>query len=487
MLRLRLLSASLLLLGPWAMAQDRAALAGAADALAAHADLQGGRVGLWVADAGSGEVLLQKDAGQGFMTASNMKLIAAAVALETLGPDFVFETRIETAGAIAGGVLDGDLLLLGSGDPTLGGGGLADPLAVFQGACAQLKAHGITRIKGRVVGIDDVQADEALGWGWQWDYLHEDYAAAFGGLNFADNIVRIEVTPVAVGERPRFTIVPQCGFVLVQPQIECVAGGGRTRLTVARTPGTNTIRIGGTIAADAGPQEVKASVENPTRYAAAALRTALLQAGIQVTGPAVDRDEAGGPFPDSTRVLATLRSRSLQEMLRPTLKDSVNLYAEQLARTASRTVLGRSDSKAMAEHAQNLLAALGVECKGMVLADGSGLSRRNLVQPQQLGALLLGMHRSPQRDVFVQALPIAGQDGTLKRRFPEGHPARGRVSAKTGYIGNVVCLSGYVRRQAADAPPVVFVTMLNQFTCESDAAKAACDAWVAALVRAIDS
>lgn len=464
-------------------AQDPAAIAEAAQRLLARPELQDARIGLVVADAGSGAVLHAHDAGKGFMTASNMKLVSGAVALLTLGADFTFATRLETAAPVVDGVLKGDLLLVGGGDPTLGGRQLEDPLAAFAPFVAALRALGVGKVEGRVVGVDDCQADEHLGMGWQWDYLWEDYAAACSGLNWAENVVGIEVSGATVGDRPVFRVLPHVGYVLVQSDLKCGPAGGATALTFQRAQGTSTVRVGGRIAAGAAPQLRKVAIENPTRYAAAGLKAALQRDGIQVTGPAVDRDDAGGAADGTSTLLHTVRSRPLGEILVPTLKDSVNLYAEQLHRVAAQSALGRSDGAAAAEHARAVLTGLGVDAAGMVVADGSGLSRRNLVRPAQLAALLTAMWARPEREVFLRALPVAGQDGTLRARFASG-VARGRVHAKTGFIGGVVALSGYLPRPDADAPPLVFVTLVNNFTCGTDAAKAAVDAWVEDLARA---
>ena len=118
----------------------------------------------------------------------------------------------------------------------------------------------------------------------------------------------------------------------------------------------------------------------------------------------------------------------------------------------------------------------------MVIADGSGLTRLNLVHPSQLAALLAGMWRSPHRDVFLASLAVAGVDGTLKGRFARS-PARGRVRAKTGYIRHVVALSGYVPRRDPKRPPLVFSILTNNFVCKPTQAKAAVDRFVGELAQ----
>lgn len=471
---------ALLLLSSLLQAQDQTAVANAGKRLCEHPGLRSARVGVFVAEA-SGAVLWQHDAERSFLPASNLKLITGAVALLTLGADYTFTTRIETTGAIENGVLNGDLRLVGDGDPALGGRFEQEPLAVFTRMIRPLRALGITTVQGRIVGDDDCQDDESLGLGWAHDDLSADHGAAFSGLNFAENVVRIHVRPFAPGEKAVFRIEPQVNSVLVHSSLQCRGPGTPNELNVRRAPGTNLVRVGGFLAADAAEQTRAVAIDNPTRYAAMALKTVLEQAGVKVTGQAMDGDDAG-PVTGKPRVLASERSRPLREILAATLYDSINLYAEQLHRTAARTVLQRSDGAAAAEHVTNVLGSMGVDTTGLVLADGSGLSRRNLCKPEQLGRFLLAIRGSPLHEAFLAALPVAGKGGTLGERFPKG-PARGHARAKTGSMANVQALSGYLDRPG-DKPPLVFVVLLNQFTCSEEVARSLLDAFVDELAAA---
>jgi D-alanyl-D-alanine carboxypeptidase/D-alanyl-D-alanine-endopeptidase (penicillin-binding protein 4) len=348
----------------------------------------------------------------------------------------------------------------------------------------QVFAAGVRQLRGRVVGVDDCQGDEHRGQGWQYDYLEADYAAPFGGLCFADNVAVLLVAGGgAAGAAPRWRTVPDVGELLLGALPRCGAAGGETRLRVARPLAGAQVAVAGTIAADAGEQRLPVAVLNPTRFAARALHAALRARGIEVHGGAVDADDVAAPPPGSARELASVRSPELRAILVPTLKDSVNLYAEQLFRTAARVAGAGTGSEACERHAKSVLERLHVPTAGMLLADGSGLSRRNLVQPLQLAALLHAACRVSWREEFLAALPVAGVDGTLARRFATG-PCRGRVRAKTGFVSYVVCLSGYLPRPGAQSAPIAFSAMLNNFVSGAEAAKAAADAFVDDLARA---
>ena len=431
------------------------------------------RVGVCVRTLEGGTIVATHDDAKGFMTASNMKLISSAVALLTLGPDFVFKTELVARGTVADGVLDGDLVLVGSGDPTLGGRHEPDgPTAPFDRFARALReTHGIHTVTGAVLGDDDCHADEVMGAGWSWAYEGEDYAAQVSGLCFAENFVRLQFPATAAGRTPGLRVVPETAYLTFDVDVR--ADGKTTGLDVRRVRAGNKVRVRGTLAADK-PASATVTMDNPTAFAATVLRERLLAAGITVRGRAADLDTVTSPLRPERVVLATHASPPLREILVTLNKVSQNLYAEQLPRAAARAAGLVGDMASAEAHAKEVLRGLGVDVSGMEIADGSGLTRLNLVQPRQLVALLLGMHRHAQRDLFISTLPIAGVDGTLGSRFKEG-PAKGTVRAKTGYISRVVCLSGY-------AGPYAFSVMLNNFTCSTQAAKDAVDAFVTALV-----
>ncbi|MCB9883888.1 MAG: D-alanyl-D-alanine carboxypeptidase/D-alanyl-D-alanine-endopeptidase [Planctomycetes bacterium] len=435
--------------------------------LVARPELRGGRVGVVVVDPASGEVLAANDADRGFATASNMKLISSAVALTALGPEATAATTLLIDGEVRDGTLHGDVILRGHGDPTFNQESWpGTPLVTFAQALRQL---GIRRVAGRVLGDGSWQGEEARGLGWQWDYLDEDYAAPFGGLNCGGNVVVVTVGPGQDGA-PNVVARPRCGALEVA--VEQSAAGTATKLVAHRRLGLPDVQVAGAIAADAREQRLFVTVADPARAAAVTFVEVLRAQGIEVDGEA-----AAGIAGPGARQVASHDSPSLAAILQPLLTNSDNLYAEQVWRWSARQCTGDGSTAGSERHAKAVLEQLGVEPAGMVLADGSGLSRRNLVKPRQLADLLGAMLRSPHRDAFVAGLPIGGHSGTLRKRFLDG-PAHGHVHAKTGYISRVVCLSGYVERRDPAAPPLVFSVMLNDFTCSDDEAKAAIDAFV---------
>lgn len=426
--------------------------------------LVGGRVGVFVQDLATGEVLARHAADRGFATASNMKLVSAAVALHTLRPKARTHTDLFGYGRLDGDVWRGDLVLSGHGDPTL-------PWTALGEFAAAVEQAGVRRVTGRVRGDGSWLGKEQRGHGWQWDYLDRSYAAPFGGLCLNQNCVNVTISPGRVV--PRVLVVPR----LPEPPevlVEQVSAGQETAVVATRAPGDPRIVVRGTIAADSDPVTVRVAVHDPARFAAAALTQRLRDAGI-----AVDERPGDADTPVGIRVLVSRDSPTWAEIVEPLLRDSNNLYAEVAWRASAVAASRGKDSGGARRHTVACLQHMGVDTTGMVVADGSGLSRRNLVQPRQLAELLRWVNGCEFRDTFFESLPIAGRTGTLRNRFQGAESlACGRVRAKTGFISRVVCLSGYVPRPDPAAPPLAFVVMVNDFTCPTRAAKAAVDTFV---------
>ncbi|MDA0933884.1 MAG: D-alanyl-D-alanine carboxypeptidase/D-alanyl-D-alanine-endopeptidase [Planctomycetota bacterium] len=452
--------------------------------------LDGARVGVLVRDTADGRVICGHDANRGFMTASNMKLVSSATALLTLGPDFRYRTTLVATGPVVDGVLEGDLVLVGSGDPTFGGRTEQDAFDALRRMVARAVAdHGLRAIRGDVLGDDDCHPDEVMGEGWAWNYQGDAYAAQVSGLCFAENIARVTVAPAGGdGGAPAVSIEPAVpGFFAIENLATTVAAGPRPTLSAFRLRATNRVRVRGSVPEGSGPWSTRISVEDPTRFAARALHHVLVEAGIEVSGQALDRDDrpARPERYGDERILASHESAPLADILITLNKVSQNLYAEQVIRTASRVALGDASMGSASAHAKATLAGIGVDPEGMRIADGSGLTRLDLVQPEHFVDLLAGMWDHAHRAAFVATLPVAGVDGTIGKRFADT-PATGRVLAKTGTISAVAALSGYVLRKDPEAAPLCFSILINNFTCRSSDARDAMDRFVIALVESLD-
>jgi D-alanyl-D-alanine carboxypeptidase/D-alanyl-D-alanine-endopeptidase (penicillin-binding protein 4) len=397
------------------------------------------------------------------MPASNMKIVTLAATAARLGWDFHYETRIIAAGPIQGGVLHGDLVVVGSGDPSIGSRD-GSATHVFEAWADSLKALGLRRVEGRLIGDDDRFEDETLGAGWTWDDLSEGYAAGIGALQFNENALRVTVAPgIAPGDEAIVSIDPPGSGLVIHNRLKTTAVGGATAFDAYRLPGSSQLELRGTVPLGSTPSGHTLSVDNPTRFFVNVLRSTLIAHGVSVDGPAVDIDEISDPpSRDAAAILYSYRSPPLTMLATTLMKVSQNLYAETFLKTIS-AADGAGPGTAIGGRGlvRETLSGWGVEDGGLIMRDGSGLSRYNYVTPQTLVTILMHVDRDPNlRDAFESALPIAGKDGTLSRRMA-GTPAEGNAHAKTGSIANARALSGFVT--TADGERLVFSIIANNF------------------------
>ncbi len=423
----------------------------------------------------NGRVLYDQNGCKEFVPASNMKLYTTAAALELLGPDFTYETRLEAVGTInAQGLLEGDLVIVGSGDPSFGswhlkGGG--DSRELLRSWAEQVKAAGITGIQGDIIGDGRCFTDEYYSDTWEYGDLPYWYATGSSGLAIEENCFRFRSAPGPnVGDKAILTLIPETDYITVVNDTVTTESGASTNLDIVwRNPESNTVRFARQIAIDKKPFEQRGSVWDGPRYTAFLFREALERGGTSVSGEALNILSLGDPGRiDNTaasrrRVIATYTSPPLKELIAIVNKPSHNFFADQILRTLGMKYRGRGSFAAGAEVIQDWLGTIGAPEPGALrMSDGSGLARRNIVQPGQTCALLRHMYQEESlRQVFYDSLPIAGVDGTIRGRM-RGTAAEGNVHAKTGFITRARALSGYVTD--AGGQILVFSMMANQFT-----------------------
>jgi D-alanyl-D-alanine carboxypeptidase/D-alanyl-D-alanine-endopeptidase (penicillin-binding protein 4) len=430
-----------------------------------------------------GKTLYERNPDRLVMPASNVKLITTATALRVLGPDYRPVTRLYAAGEVADGVLNGDLVLVGGGDPSLGGRWEAedplrsreDPWRAMRSLAAMVVEAGIDRITGRIIGVDDFFAEEPFSPGWSWDGLSQGYSAAVSALTWNEGVVELAVTGAAQpGSQASVRLKPDVGALLLDARVSTVGALSRASVRVTRELGSDTLVVRGTVPAGGRDSIRDVSVPDPARFALLGLRQALTEAGIAVEGSILDQDDL--PPVERSVTFEAGHGMMVQEGLTPvgelegppmswlvmlTNKISQNTYAETLLRlvAAEREGVGSvARGRAIAE--QQLLS-MGIPASQYVLRDGSGLSRYNYLTAEVLSRLLRAMVRHRTATEWYESLPIMGVDGTLRGRGV-GSPVAGRVRAKTGYIANSRALSGYVVAASGDTLTVSMIA--NNFT-----------------------
>jgi serine-type D-Ala-D-Ala carboxypeptidase/endopeptidase (penicillin-binding protein 4) len=406
----------------------------------------------------SGRLIYGQNANRMFVPASNTKLVVSVVAAALLPPDWRVKTSLYGA-PIVGGVVQGDLVLYGRGDPTmdrrcyaadstLPGVCDVDAFTRMRQLVNMLRAKGVRSVAGDVVGDGSYFESTLIHPNWEAFDLNWWYAAPVSGLGFYDNSVDFDWQPgPTVGAPAVITMTPDLGDVGFENRTLTVAPGGESDIgdRFFRHPGTLQIWAEGTVALDNPPRTESFALPDPNLYAARALRQALADAGISVLGST--RSTTDSLLYAKARAsppLAEVQSRPLRDWIFPILNTSQNWFAEMLLKQLGKQ-FGKAGSwpEGLEVERRFLIDSVRADSTQFSLSDGSGLSSSNLVSPLVFTQLLRFMRRHPRSAGFVAALPQAGLAGSLRSRFL-GTPLAGRVRAKTGSISRVHSLSGYI-------------------------------------------
>ena len=444
--------------------------------------------GVKIVSLDTGDVLFEHDAGKLLKPASNAKLYTSALALDRLGPDFRIKTSLLAKSRPArNGTLRGDLIVYGRGDPSFAArfhrGAHTNLLAPL---VAALKRADVSRVAGDLVGDESFFCGPPLGSEWTWDDLQHYYGAEVSSLTVEDNSVDLLISPgPRTGAPCRITTVPATDYLRFDNRSRTVEAGGPRALSLYRPIGGNTVYVHGQLPLGSTNWIDSISVHRPVLWFVTLLRGELARAGIQISGRLravnwLDReaqpDEAYGLIE-----LASVESPPLSEIVTRTMKPSQNLYAQLLLLQVGATRHGPANASATTEdlglaELREFLAGAGIGRDEALLEEGSGLSRGALVTPNATVQLLQFMHRHRHAEAFRDTLPVAGADGTLRRRM-KATAAFENARAKTGTLRYVNTLSGYVTTKAGER--LVFSLMLNNY--DGDGARADLDAIVVML------
>jgi len=427
------------------------------DQLLADPALHGASVSLLVRDARSGATLYQHNPRTRLVPASNLKLLTTAAAMDVLGPQYRFSTQLLSNGIRQGDRLTGNLYLRGLGDPTI-------QFADYQALAAQLASQGVRQVQGDLV-FDDTWFDaERLGVDWSHDDETTYYGAQISALTVSPNadfdagsVLVTAKAPVRVGQPVNVEIFPPTDYL--QLSNRAVSGPGNS-YGINRRHGTNLLQLSGAVAAGRQSEQL-VSVWEPTQLVANLFEQALAQQGITVLG----RRVMGAASPATATVLAEHQSAPLQALITPLLKLSNNNMSEALLKAMGRKTANSGTAAAGVVAVAGFLKRQGLDTATLSQVDGSGLSRRNLVSSQTLTDLLLAASKQPWFNAWYNALPIAGNTermtgGSLSYRL-RGTSAENNLHAKTGSMGGVSSLSGYITD--AHGRQLVFSMLTNNY------------------------
>jgi len=466
------------------------ALAEKIAAIMAEPNIARGWWGIHVVSLETGRTLFEMNPDKLFTPASNTKMFTTATALATLGPDYKTRTTVETNGTLdLHGRVTGDLILVGRGDPNLSGRVIpyamrterrTPHLKLLEELADQVAAKGVKVVDGDIVGDDSYFAFERYPDGWSSDDLMWEYGAPVSALTLNDNVVFVNILPgSSVGDKAFLRLDPDTTYYEIDNRITTTAAAsGPRRISIDRQPGSRTITLWGTIPLDDAGDSEALAIDDPAEFAAQQFRAMLQLRGVIVRGkqrahhiplsqmPAPVAQAAGSSggnggsmgggtdtalatnSPQRT-VLAAKESYTMAEDVRIINKISQNLHAELALRLVGREKGKAPTSEAALEVMKGTLTQAGLLPEEFLFFDGSGLSRQNLVTPRAVTKLLLFADKQPWGPLFRDTLPVAGIDGSLSERMKTG-VAQGRVSAKTGTLGNVNALGGYITTVAGE-------------------------------------
>lgn len=441
----------------------------------------GTRYGLVVTDA-QGREIVTVNPDQRFIPASNTKIVTTAAALSTLGG---FD-RPDTAGGASVRIEGRDVVLTGHGDARLSSA--ADCTTNCLSQLADAIAAKAKRV-GNITGDATLFPDERWSSGMSWNNIPSPYGTALTALTLDDNELIATATPGKAGAAPG---VAHLGYLTIDNRAVTVTAGGKTDLDIDRLPFSRTIRLTGTIAADAKPRKIRMGIDDPAHYAAWRLATLLRERGVRVTGELQSRYRTPSPTDDPRQRLAPMPPRAtppaplaaltpppLWEDLRTINKDSQNLHTELLLRRVG--LVGGTGSVADGlARVEEMFTAAGVPRTSWDFSDGSGMSTYNRIAPRGMVKLLQWISAQPWGPAWRQTLPIGGVDGTLGRRF-KGTVLEGKIFAKTGTINATNALAGYMTTKSGKT--LTFAAYANDVP-SGTAATPAMDAALVAIAEA---
>ena len=401
---------------------------------------KGGTWGAMVVSLTRGDTLFQHGADGRMLPASTMKLFTAALAFEELGPQHTFSTDVLVDGKLVNGLLDGNLVLRGDGDPSLSSrwirGGPDAPMAMLARFTA---GAGLKRVTGDIVADASAFESRRIPEGWLARYAGAGYAAPFSALSLNENIIIVAIAPGRSGAPAVVTLEPETRGIKITSTVRTV--GGRGVSVTTRRIGDDNVMVTGAIGASAGTARYQLVVGDPAMFAAGAFRASLEAQGIVVDGKI-----RAGTTSDSASVLTSLPSPPLARIVSVMNRESINHYAELLwrdaARGTERATIGSAET-ASATLNDFLRNKVGAAAGAVTATDGSGLSVLDRVTPRALVQLLSYAHNSAWASSFHASLPVAGESELLRSRMI-ATPAQGNLHAKTGTTNEVIGLSGYV-------------------------------------------
>ena len=446
------------------------------DDLTVNETLDKSQVAALFVDAESGKELFSYNSDAMWIPASNAKLFTTSAALYYLGEDYTYKTTVYTNGVIEDGILEGDLIIKGTGDPSISARFFPDsddPRIVFFNWSEELSEKGVSVITGDIIADDRHFDDQYFHPAWYPRSRGAWYQAEVAALSFNDNCVDLRFTGgSSPGETARFSLSPPTRYVEINNHVTTTASN-EWGPSFQRNDRANYINATGTVGLNR-QRTGYASVYHPPLYFVTVLAETLDESGIEIQGsPLSIRDiENTFKYEQGLTTLIEYTSPPLSELIYVINQRSQNLFAELLLKTLGKEVLGEGSFEKGGQVIDLFLKNNDLYHPDFVMVDGSGLSNRHRVSPEMVVNLLRYQRTRDDWNVFFDSLPQGGRTGSLRSRFRNSQIQRelGQyVYGKTGYINQVVTLSGVITGHETE--DIVYSIFLNNFSCSAGEAR----------------
>jgi serine-type D-Ala-D-Ala carboxypeptidase/endopeptidase (penicillin-binding protein 4) len=420
---------------------------------------------IYVADSKTGEELLSTEPQLCLTPASVQKLLTSATALEIMGADFRFKTKVWANGEISNRKLSGDLVITGGGDPTLGSEYFCNEgeKKKFLSEWVHLiKLAGIDSISGNIVADPFYFSDQDVPGSWLWEDVGNYFGAAASGISVYDDTYQIIInTPSTEGQPTEIEkTIPEIPGLSLKNEVTS-SSNKSDNAYVFGSPFDSDRVIKGTLPVGLKNFAVKASVPDPALLLASELKKMLADSFIIVTGNIEKKKIITQLEIDSEKVIIDWPSPSLSEIVEKMNKESINLCAETLLKQIGLVVSNEGSTLAGTLAIKDFWTKKGVDTQNLFMADGSGLSRQNAFTCKTLVEILVYMkNKSQWFDTYQKSIPLTGVDGTQKYYFQDSF-LKGKARAKTGSMTRVRCMSGYMTTQ--NGKEVAFAIMVNNY------------------------
>ena len=452
-------------------------------------------VGVYAIDLASGRTLFSHNAHRKFIPASNQKILVTATAMSLFGPDHRFRTDVWAAGEIVGSFVDGDLVVVGSGDPTFSDRYWTSGADALRAIADSLKSRGVRHVGGRLV-VDVSAWDSAtVGPTWEVEDLRYGYGSTGGAFAIDEGELDLVVSSgPSVGDPAPVSWSPLGTRDFVRSRLTTAPVDSATRVRPDYLPESRVLVLEGRV--ELGTVDtVSVAMRDPVRQSAASLARAVDDAGIEVEGGL--RVRWTGDVPDQetcthgnesacpgSQPLFSMYSPPVSTIVAGILEPSQNWMTEQTVRALGARYGDEGSWREGVDVVEAFLVnEVGVRPSDISARDGSGLSFYNLVTPRAIVRILTEMHQMPWAAEYRDAMAEPGEeDSTLENRL---NGLEGRVFAKTGTISNVNSLSGYLVRD--NGQEIAFSILSNGSGMPASRVRGAIDEIVRALAHERDA